>query len=39
MIMARIDRLDTNTKRTLQVAAVIGHAFPYKVLARVRAEE
>jgi class 3 adenylate cyclase len=36
IIMARIDRLDGETKRTLQVAAVIGRAFPYRVLAGVR---
>jgi predicted ATPase len=39
MIMARIDRLEPDTKRTLQVAAVIGHAFPYRVLARVMRTE
>jgi class 3 adenylate cyclase len=35
VIMARIDRLNSETKRTLQVAAVIGRTFPYRVLARV----
>lgn len=39
MIMARIDRLDPETKRTLQVAAVIGRTFPYKVLTRVMGVE
>jgi predicted ATPase len=37
--MARIDRLDAETKRTLQVASVIGRTFPYKVLARVTGAE
>jgi class 3 adenylate cyclase len=35
VIMARIDRLDPETKRTLQVASVIGRSFPYQVLAHV----
>jgi class 3 adenylate cyclase len=35
VIMARIDRLNAETKRILQVAAVIGRTFPYRVLARV----
>lgn len=39
VIMARIDRLDSETKRTLQVASVIGRTFPYKVLARVTGAE
>jgi predicted ATPase len=39
VIMARIDRLDAETKRTLQVASVIGRTFPYKVLARVTGAE
>jgi predicted ATPase len=35
VIMARIDQLDPNTKRTLQVASVIGRNFPYEVLVQV----
>jgi class 3 adenylate cyclase len=35
VIMARIDQLDPKTKRTLQIASVIGRNFPYEVLARV----
>jgi len=35
VIMARIDQLDPETKRTLQIASVIGRNFPYQVLARV----
>jgi class 3 adenylate cyclase len=35
VIMARIDPLDPETKRTLQVASVIGRDFPYQVLVRV----
>jgi predicted ATPase len=35
MIMARIDQLDPETKRILQVASVVGRNFPYKVLSRV----
>jgi hypothetical protein len=31
--------LDSETKRTLQVASVIGRTFPYKVLARVTGAE
>ncbi|NJN96898.1 MAG: hypothetical protein HC875_23750 [Anaerolineales bacterium] len=39
VIMARIDRLDAETKRILQVASVIGRTFPYRVLARVTGAE
>lgn len=35
VIMARIDRLDPETKRLLQVASVIGRDFPFQVLGRV----
>jgi class 3 adenylate cyclase len=35
VIMARIDQLDPDTKRTLQVASVIGRNFPYEVLSQV----
>jgi len=39
IIMARIDRLDPDVKRILQVAAVVGRNFPYWVLAQVLNEE
>jgi predicted ATPase len=39
VIMARIDRLDAEAKRILQVASVIGRTFPYRVLARVTGAE
>jgi class 3 adenylate cyclase len=35
LLMARIDRLPEEVKRTLRVAAVIGRQFPVKVLAHV----
>jgi class 3 adenylate cyclase len=35
LLMARIDRLPDDVKRTLRVAAVIGRQFPVKVLAHV----
>jgi predicted ATPase len=35
LLMARIDRLPDDVKRTLRVAAVIGRQFPVKVLAQV----
>jgi class 3 adenylate cyclase len=38
VIMARIDRLDPETKRVLQVASVIGRTFPYQLLADVVSE-
>ncbi len=39
VIMARIDRLDPESKRTLQVASVIGRNFPYRLLAQVVSRE
>jgi class 3 adenylate cyclase len=39
VIMARIDRLSPELKRTLQVASVIGRNFSYRVLAKVMGEE
>ncbi len=39
VIMARIDRLDPETKHTLQVASVIGRTFSHKVLAQVTGVE
>jgi DNA-binding NtrC family response regulator/predicted ATPase/class 3 adenylate cyclase/predicted negative regulator of RcsB-dependent stress response len=35
IIMARIDRLDENLKRTLQVGSVIGREFSFNLLQRV----
>ncbi len=35
VIMARIDRLPPQTKRLLQIAAVIGRDFSYRVIARL----
>jgi predicted ATPase/class 3 adenylate cyclase len=35
VISARLDRLDPSMRRTLQVAAVIGHSFSYRVLHAV----
>lgn len=35
MLIARLDRLDDSTKRTVQIAAVIGRAFSKSVLERV----
>jgi class 3 adenylate cyclase len=35
VIMARIDQLDPETKRVLQVAAVVGRNFPYEILSQV----
>ena len=35
VIMARIDRLPEDAKRTLQIAAVIGRRFQVKVLEEV----
>jgi len=37
VIMARIDRLDENQKRTLQVGSVIGREFNFKLLQKVSA--
>jgi class 3 adenylate cyclase len=39
VIMARIDRLDPETKHTLQVASVIGRTFSHQVLAQVAQTE
>ena len=40
VLMARIDRLQQETKRILQMAAVIGRSFLYRVLAEItRAEQ
>lgn len=39
VIMSRIDRLDPESKRTLQVASVIGRNFPYRLLAQVVGRE
>jgi predicted ATPase len=33
--MARIDRLEEETRRTFQLASVIGRTFYYRVLERV----
>lgn len=35
LLTARIDRLEENARRTLQLASVIGRSFYYRVLARV----
>ncbi|MCW5713138.1 MAG: AAA family ATPase [Bauldia sp.] len=35
LLMARIDRLDQETRSTLQVASVIGRSFYYKILRRI----
>jgi predicted ATPase len=37
VIMARIDRLPEEARRTLQIASVIGRRFPLKVLESVMA--
>jgi ABC-type oligopeptide transport system substrate-binding subunit len=39
VLMARIDRLQEDTKRVLQMASVIGRIFLYRVLAEIAAEE
>ena len=39
VLMARIDRLQEDTKRVLQMASVIGRVFLYRVLAAVAEEE
>jgi oligopeptide transport system substrate-binding protein len=39
VLMARIDRLQEETKRVLQMASVIGRLFLYRVLAAIAAEE
>ncbi|MFQ5895135.1 MAG: hypothetical protein ACE5JJ_04865 [Nitrospinota bacterium] len=35
VIMARIDRLEESPKRTLQLAAVIGHEFAFAILEKI----
>jgi predicted ATPase len=35
LLMARIDRLDTQTRLTLQTASVIGRSFLYRVLEKI----
>ena len=35
LLMARIDRLDQPVRQTMQLAAVIGRSFHYRVLARI----
>jgi tetratricopeptide (TPR) repeat protein len=39
VLMARIDRLQEETKRVLQLASVIGRVFFYRVLAEIAQEE
>ena len=39
VLMARIDHLSEESKRVLQVAAVIGRIFSYRVLANLAADE
>ncbi len=39
VLVARIDRLQEDTKRVLQMASVIGRIFLYRVLAEIAAEE
>lgn len=39
VLIARIDRLQAETKRVLQLAAVIGRSFLYRVLAEIAHEE
>jgi len=39
VLTARIDRLQEGAKRVLQLAAVIGRVFPYRVLAVIAQEE
>jgi oligopeptide transport system substrate-binding protein len=39
VLMARIDRLQEDTKRVLQLAAVIGRTFLHRVLAEIAVEE
>lgn len=35
LVMARVDRLDEGSRRTLQVAAVVGRRFPLELVARI----
>jgi len=39
ILLARIDRLQEDARRVLQMASVIGRVFPYRVLAAVAQEE
>jgi len=39
VLMARIDRLQEDTKRVLQLAAVVGRIFFYRILAAIACEE
>jgi oligopeptide transport system substrate-binding protein len=39
VLMARIDRLQEDTRRVLQMASVIGRVFLYRVLAEIAEEE
>jgi predicted ATPase len=39
VLMARVDRLPEASKQVLQMAAVIGRVFPYRVLAAIADEE
>ncbi|HKZ83770.1 MAG TPA: adenylate/guanylate cyclase domain-containing protein [Anaerolineae bacterium] len=39
LLTARIDRLEDDVRRTLQLASVIGRTFSYRVLERVVAQE
>jgi tetratricopeptide (TPR) repeat protein len=39
LLLARIDRLDSASKRTLQIASVIGRWFYYRVLADVNKDD
>ena len=35
IIAARMDRLEDDIKRTMQVASVIGRDFPYRILEKI----
>jgi len=39
VLLARLDRLEEDTKRVLQMAAVIGRVFLYRVLSAIAAEQ
>jgi adenylate cyclase len=39
VLLARIDQLQEETRRVLQLAAVIGRTFPYRILAEIAAAE
>ncbi len=38
LLLARIDRLDGESRRTLQIAAVLGRSFTYQVIAEIDQE-